>query len=166
MIIVASHPSNCEYQFSQLQPNISDSEYMRIGVNNYLMSLFNNPNFPNPDYDVSLEDVAFYNAMNGKDLWNPTAGNTAEEALKTFISVDKYNCGQASFWIDTNKRDHPNTKYAIGVYKTSYNQYNVSVIIKRYNADTQELNRNGAFITVEHDPSIIDFVPSCYYGKW
>jgi len=144
---------------STQNPPLSDIEYMRIGINNYFMSNFDTLHFPPPDYDVVLEYIAIKNAIEGKDLIIPTSANTAEEALKTFIAVDQsiYTCNQASFWIDTNKKDYPNTRYAIGVYKTSYNQYNVSIVIKRYNPDTQELNRNGAFVTVKHEPSIINF---------
>ena len=157
----------CDHANPTTKP-LSDEEYMRIGVINYLMSNFDNSNFPKPEYSIQLEDAAVENAINGKDLWIPVAGNTAEEALKTFTSVDTsaYTCGRASFWLDTNQRDHPGTKYAVGIYKTSYNQYNVSVVIERQNPNTQELNRNGAFITVKHNPTISNFTPRCHYGRW
>ena len=143
---------------------LSDEEYLRVGINNYFLSDFDNPYFPRPDYDVVLEDIAFNNAKSGTGLFTAISENTAEEALGTFLSVDRqHSCWQASFWLDTNQLDNPGSRYAIGIYKTSYNQYNVSVVIRKSKPDTQELNRNGAYVTVHHDPVTYNF-SACNYG--
>jgi hypothetical protein len=143
---------------------LSDEEYLRVGINDYFISNFDNAYFPKPDYDVALEDMAVNNAINGEKVWLSVSGNTAEEALTTLITLDNnhYTCDRASFWLITNQRDNPGTKYAIGVHKTSYNQYNISIVIEQSQPDTQELNRNGAWITIHHNPVISNFETYCH----
>jgi len=163
---VLSDQVPAQYKTPLTQPftqPLSDEEYLRIGVDSYFMSNFDNPNFPKPDYDVALEDQAVDNAIRGERLWLSVSGNTAEEALTTLIALDAdTNCDQASFWLATNKRDYPGTKYAIGIYKTSYDQYNISIVIEKPHPDTQELNRNGAWITIKHNPVIRNFETYCH----
>ena len=161
-LLPAIPADTAQHQNPLTQP-LSDEEYLRFGIDGYFMSNFDNPNFPKPDYDVALEDQAVDNAIRGEKLWLSVSGNTAEEALRTLIALESHaSCDLSSFWLSTNKRDYPGTKYAIGVYKTSYNQYNISIVIEKPQPDTQELNRNGAWITIKHNLTISNFATYCH----